>query len=122
MSLTVYRLLHLFGVFFVLVSLAAIAVHAAQGGKKDENRFQSLFSRLHGLGLLIIVISGFGMLARLGIATNIGLWVGLKIAIWLFVGALLAVPYRKPELALPIAIALPFIAVLAAMIGLYKPI
>lgn len=122
MSLTVYKLLHLFGVFVVIVSITTLAIHAALGGKKEENRLRGLFMGLHGLGAVIILISGFGMLARLGIASSFPFWIVLKVILWVLIGGLLAVPYRKPALALPIALALPFLALLAAYIGLYKPL
>ena len=41
---------------------------------------------MHGTGLLIILVSGFGLAARLGLVVGLPTWVKAKIAVWVVVG------------------------------------
>jgi hypothetical protein len=40
----------------------------------------------HGIGLLTIFVSGFGLAARLGMFENLAGWVHLKITLWVLLG------------------------------------
>jgi hypothetical protein len=55
---------------------------------------KKLWYGLHGAGLLLMLIAGFGLLARLGLASSLPVWVWLKLLIWLSFGALLPVVAR----------------------------
>jgi hypothetical protein len=79
---TTYKVLHLLGIFGVLLALGAGAALGAQ----LDNATRRRNSLLHGLGLLLILVSGFGMLAK----GNLGFpgWVMAKLVIFLLVGAL----------------------------------
>lgn len=116
-----YNLVHLFGIFLVIAGLAALCVHAANGGTKRDKRTYRLGVIMHGLGLLVVLVGGFGMLARLGLTEGLPGWIWAKLAIWLVIGALLMVPYRAPRLARPLAVLLPFVALLAGYLAIYKP-
>ena len=80
----VYKLFHFLGIFLVFVSLAAVALHAATGGTREENPFGKLLSWMHWVGVSLIVIAGFGMLARLGVSHGeiFPGWVWAKIAVF----------------------------------------
>lgn len=119
---TAYKVVHLFGMFMLFSILGGVALHAMNGGTKQDNVGRKLVAALHGIALLVILIGGFGMLARLGI-THGGLpaWVIAKLAIWFalpFVGML---PYRRPATAKWVLVMLPVIGGLAAWIAIYKP-
>ncbi|MGD9573327.1 MAG: hypothetical protein AB7V62_15700 [Thermoleophilia bacterium] len=121
-SYTVYKLVHLFGMFMVFSVLGGIALHALNGGTKQDNVGRTLVAALHGTALFLILLGGFGMLARLGIVQG-GLpgWIYAKLAIWValpFVGML---PYRRPASAKWVLLALPCIGLLAGIIALTKP-
>ena len=58
LSVAAYKVVHIFGVLLLFVALGA-----ALG---DGSR-RRLASMTHGIGLLIVLIAGFGALARLGI-------------------------------------------------------
>ncbi len=122
MSNSSFLLVHLFGVFVTFLSITLVAGHAMYGGKKADNKYRKLIMALHGLGTLVILVSGFGMLGQLGLTGAFPLWAILKVCIWIIAGALIAIPYRWPALALPLAIALPFLGLLAAGIAIYKPV
>jgi len=42
----------------------------------------------HGIGLLVSLVSGFGMLAKMGMSWPWPLWIWIKVALWLVLGFL----------------------------------
>jgi uncharacterized membrane protein SirB2 len=98
LSLLVYKNLHLIGVFMVLMALGGLTLHRINGGTR-EHSWRKPVAITHGVGLLLMLISGFGMLARLGIFWPLPGWVIGKIFIWIIFGALIAVLSRHPTLA-----------------------
>lgn len=120
LSYTVYKALHLVGIMLTVAALAGMAVHAANGGTRAESRTRALATALHGTGLLLVLVAGFGMLARLGGSAASG-WVLVKLAIWLTLGAAAMVPYRRPLLARAVFLAAPLLAALAGIVALTKP-
>lgn len=120
LSLQVYKIVHIFGVMLLFTALGGLAMHAINGGDKASNAGRKLVAISQGVALLLIVVGGFGMLARLQLGGIPG-WLWAKIGIWVVLGGLVAVPYRKPELARPLWIAAPLVGALAAGIAIYKP-
>ena len=92
------------------------------GARTDEGRAPKLATILHGVGLLVMLVGGFGMLARLGIVN--WPWPGWalgKMGVWLAIGALPVLVRRK---VLPRGVAWLVAAALAATaawLALYKP-
>jgi len=123
MSYMTYKLIHLFGLFALFVALAGMAVHAAAGHEKSENTSYKGLLILHGIGALVALTGGFGLLARVGAASEGGLpgWVWAKLVLWLLVGGLIAVPYRNRSLAKVLIFVLPFLGLLGAFLGDFKP-
>ena len=119
MSYEVYKVLHVFSVILTFSVLGGLALHAANGGTRESNSMAKLTGILHGVGLLMILVGGFGLLARLG--TGFGGWVWAKIAIWLVVGASAAVIKRSPSLSRMLLWLLPVLAGVAAWLAINKP-
>ncbi len=119
MSYEAYKVLHVFAVILTLTILGGLALHAANGGGRESNRMGKLTGILHGLGLLLILVFGFGLLARLG--TGFPAWVWAKLAIWLVVGASPTVIKRSPGLSPMLLWLLPVLAGAAAWLAVYKP-
>jgi len=122
-SYQAYKVIHLIGIFLTLAALAGLALAAASGATKQTNPARKLISVSHGVGLLVVLVGGFGLLARLGVIHGSAFpgWVWAKLAIWVTMGALVAVPYRRPDLARLVFIALPVLGGLAAWLAIYKP-
>lgn len=118
-----YKLIHLFGIFIVLVSLGGLAFYTANGGTKANNQYRKLIGILHGVGLFLILLAGFGMLARLGI-THGGFpgWVWVKILLWVVMGGLIAFAGRKQNYAKIVFFLLPILALVSAFVAIHKPI
>lgn len=113
-----YKVLHLFGVFMVLLPLGAVVLHAMNAGTKEFSG-RRLIGITHGIGLFVSLVGGFGLLARLG--TGMAPWVYVKLAIWLVFGALLGVLYRKPQIASKLWFVILVLAGFAAFVAQYKP-
>lgn len=120
MPYEIYKLVHLFGIFSVMIALAATIMHVLRGGTRADNPYRRGFGILHGVGIFLILLGGFGMLAR--IDTGFQGWVIAKLIIWLVVGAAMGLVYRGAGIARATLIALPLLGVLAAYFALYKPL
>lgn len=81
-----YNIIHLVGIMALFAALGAVAA-----GSSD--RCGKLAGILHGLAILLILVSGFGMLAKYQL--GFPWWITVKLVIWLAMGAMLAVAKRK---------------------------
>jgi hypothetical protein len=122
-SYELYKVIHLVAVLVLFSVLGGAMVHAINGGTPATNAARRSITILHGTGLLIILIAGFGLVARLDLLSGgVPGWVIGKLVIWLLAGILLTVPRQKPALARPILLAgLPLLAAAAAWLAVYKP-
>ncbi len=118
MGIYLYKVVHLFGFALLFTAVGGLLLHAIQGGSLDQ-RGRKLVAIAHGLGLVLILISGFGLLARLGL--GFPLWVWFKIAIWLLLGAITVLIRKLPERATLLWWAVPLLGGLAAYLALFKP-
>ncbi|MEZ5964680.1 MAG: hypothetical protein R3F56_12600 [Planctomycetota bacterium] len=102
MPYATYKLLHLIGIIVLLLGLGA-ALTTSKGGAG-----RSLGMLLHGLGLLVVIVAGFGMQAK----GNVGFpfWLWAKVGIWVLL-ALLPVLVRRAALGASAAL---FLAALLA--------
>ena len=118
-----YEILHILGIALLFAAIGGVAVHAANGGNKTNSGTRGMVSSIHGIGALLILVGGFGMLARIGFqhGTNFPGWLWVKIIVWLVLSAVALLPYRKPALAKPFLIVLPLLAGVAVYMALYKP-
>lgn len=122
MPYPVYKLIHFAGIFLVLIALGTMAMHALRGGTRASDPYRRVLGAAHGIGAFLILLGGFGMLARLGIAHGgLPAWIYLKLAIWVLIGGAFALVYRGRGLARGTLLALPVLGLLAAAIALYKP-
>lgn len=119
-----YEILHILGIALMFVAIGGVAVHAANGGTKAESQTRKMVSIGHGVGALLVLVGGFGMLARIGMQHGAGFptWLWVKIAIWAILSAVVLIPYRKPALARPFFLLLPTLAGVAVYMAVYKPL
>ncbi|MGH7500717.1 MAG: hypothetical protein ACREL7_03065 [Longimicrobiales bacterium] len=122
MPYIVYKLIHYLGIFMMLTTLAATCMHVLRGGTRADNPHRRVTGAVHGVAAFLILLGGFGMLARLGIVQGgLPAWTLLKLGIWGILGLALMLAYRGAGYARLVLVAVPLLAVLAAAIALYKP-
>ncbi len=124
LSHQLYNVVHIVGIILLMSALGGAAVHAMTGTPADSLRARRLLAVLHGTGAFLILLGGFGMLARLGVMHGAGFpaWVWVKLVVWALLMVALLAPYRRPALAKPLLLALPILGGLAAYMAIYKPI
>ena len=120
-SFETYKLLHILGVVILFAGLGGLTLTVANGATKQTSGALRTIAMAHGIGVFVVLLGGFGALARLGMKDGLPGWILVKLAIWLVVAGLVAVPYRKPELAKPIFWLLPVLAAVAIGMALWKP-
>ena len=118
LSYNFYKLIHLLGIMLLFASLGAVTLHVLNGGDRQSNRGRKLLASTHGSALLLILIGGFGMLARM--QQGLSHWVGIKLVVWLALGAGLTLAYKKPALARVLWWIYPCLGFLAAWTVLYR--
>ncbi|MES2306744.1 MAG: hypothetical protein V4558_14670 [Gemmatimonadota bacterium] len=122
-SYGIYKIVHLSGMFLLFTILGGIALHVLNGGTRESNVGRKLAGALHGVALFVILLGGFGMLARLGMVRGaFPGWIWAKLTIWVILGVFGTLPYRRPEVAKVYLFALPLLGALAAWFAIYKPI
>lgn len=110
-----WKTIHFLGIFLLFLALGGALTHAVNGGTREDNRARGLLAALHGVGLLFILLGGFGMLGKMG--AGFPGWVHPKLLVWLLMGGALAVATRKPALAKPLWIVVPLLGLVAAWFG-----
>ncbi len=120
-DLNTYKLIHLIGLMLLFFGFGGVLVTSYAGFTLPKKaRIFAMMS--HGIGLLFILLGGFGMLARLGLAKDMPSWVYSKLLIWLVLGGAIALAKRKADLAWTMLISFIILASTAAFIGLTKPV
>jgi uncharacterized membrane protein SirB2 len=105
-----YKILHV----FALLVLTAWTF-AAFANPVPENRRRTLI--VTGIAALLMLISGFGMVAKL-YAGHLQGWMIVKLACWLAFSALAGIAYRRPHLRGKLAF-IGFTALLIALVMVY---
>lgn len=82
-----YKVLHLAGVVGLFTALGSFIT-------ADENGSRKFAGILHGISLLLILVAGFGLLAKL-YDNNFAWWVIVKLVIWILLGGILGLAKRQ---------------------------
>jgi len=126
-SYKLYKMIHLGGVVLVCMSIAGLAFHAWIGGDKAAaGKPRKSLLALHGAGMFLAFLGGMGVATQVGaISSENGFvgWIYIKIGLWFAIGALPALPYRKPQLAASLFVITPLLVALGAWIaGGFQPL
>ncbi len=109
MSYEFYLFCHLGAVLTLFLTTGALLFIPTSTSKKQKMGFMSL----HGLSILVIFITGFGLMAKLHIL-HFPSWIIAKLIIWTVLGVVLPIfiaKKRYPKLLFTITWALGIIAV-----------
>ena len=116
----IYKLLHFAGLAMAFLGIGGIMIHHFSNHDTLKAKAKILAFSLHGVGLLFMLIGGFGMLARLGLINGLPGWVYAKLALWLLLGAMVGFAKRMKN-AWILSFILIAVVVTAAGFALYKP-
>ncbi len=117
MSYETYKTMHIVGLILLFMGLGTVLLSPRSEGSKPPKAGMIM----HGIGLVVILVAGFGLLARLGMSWPWPVFVIAKIAIWV---ALAMMPMLVKRGALPAAIGWAVAAALggaAAYLAFTKP-
>ena len=117
MSAEIYKILHLVGVMVVFLSLGGALVRSMSGN--SDQGLKKLTGISNGVGMIIILVAGFGLIAKL--KTGFPAWVIVKMVLWGVFGVLLSVALRKPDLGKPLWFVIIALGAVAAWLGVAKP-
>jgi hypothetical protein len=122
MSYQAYKVIHILGVLFVFASLGALMLASREGVERGNGR--KLAGMTHGIALLLVLVAGFGTLARLGLGNPATwpLWVWIKLTIWLVLGGIIVLIRRAPQLGTLLWWLLPLLGGIAAWAAIFKPV
>ena len=112
MSAEFYKVVHILGIAFVMMGL---------GGAWMAQAKAKVPAMLHGIGLLAILVSGFGMVAKYDYDLGGSGWIHAKLGLWVLLGALIAIARKLPKAQALVFVGGPLLVALSAYIALYKP-
>jgi hypothetical protein len=124
LSYQFYNLVHIVGLIFLMAALGGIASTTVGADDRFSRLRRRAITIFHAVGLFLILLGGFGLLARLGVMHGAGFpgWIWVKLGIWVILGVAAFIPYRYPRTALPLLMLLPVLGGLAAYMAIYKPL
>ena len=118
-SHSLYNVVHVVGILLLMAGLGGLAILGATAQRPSGLR--RLVLAFHGTGAFLILLGGFGMLARLGIVTGWPGWVWGKLVVWVALAAAAVVPLRYPRAATLLLLLLPALGGIAVWLAVYKP-
>lgn len=91
-----YQVLHIIGITMVFLGYGALLARSMAA--PDNVSVRKLGSITSGIGLLLILVAGFGLISKMGYSFA-SPWLIVKMVIWLALGGLIVLINRKPQLA-----------------------
>ncbi len=96
MNPNIYQVLHVVGILMLFLGYGALLARSMAA--PDNVSVRKLGSITSGVGLLLILVAGFGLISKLG-HSFVAPWLIVKMVIWLALGGLIVLINRKPQLA-----------------------
>lgn len=117
-----YKVLHILGVLLTFSGFAFLVGAQIGGVSNPPSALRKFSSIFHGIGLLLVLVAGFGLLARLQLAREMPLWSYLKMGLWVILAGSLFLFKRKPKLSLALYSVCLIIGGLASYLAVNKPL
>jgi hypothetical protein len=96
MNPNIYQVLHVVGILMLFLGYGALLARSMAA--PDNVSVRKLGSITSGVGLLLILVAGFGLISKLG-HSFVAPWLIVKMVIWLALGGLIVLINRQPQLA-----------------------
>lgn len=118
-----YVVVHVMGIMLLFSSLGAAGIVNFLEIPREQNKARGIIAGMHGVGLLMIFVAGFGLLARIGMVHGqmFPPWVLAKLAIWFVMGAAIVVLNRSRGFGIPGLVVTIALGGAAAYLAKYKP-
>jgi hypothetical protein len=94
----VYKLIHLVGLLMLFLSVGGLILYTIHGGDRKQP-WRKVLLATHGTGIILALVGGFGLLARIGVFWPWPGWVAIKVGIWVIFAAVPAIIARNPSSA-----------------------
>ncbi len=117
LSYQTYKMLHYLGFMLLFFGIGGVLI-PTMAGIKLQGKPRMVAFITHGIGMLLLIVAGFGMLARLQLE-GIPPWIHVKLLVWLILGVAIGLAKRMPSWLLLAAILA--IAMIAPYMAIYKP-
>lgn len=120
MSYEFYKTLHIIGLACLLMGFGLGLAYflLAKNGAPRSLRIWTF--ALHGTGLTIMIVAGFGLLARLNMMGDLPGWVYGKLVIWLVLALMISLVKRRPQWFPGLAIVIVALVGYAAKLAITK--
>lgn len=112
------KIIHLTGLALTFMGLTGILAIKMTGEAPFTKRL--IFHLSHGTGLLLLIVSGFGLVGQLGIHSAPG-WLKAKFMIWLLAGGSMVLATRFSRFAGWVLIFFATLVLTAAWLAIDKP-
>lgn len=117
MKQQLYQILHLTGVFMVFLAYGGLIIRSALGS--DHKGIRRMGAITSGIGLVLMLVGGFGLVAVMDLGFPI--WVIVKSVIWVLLGGMIVAINRLPRLAQDLWWSTLVLGVIALLMVVLKP-
>lgn len=114
---TFYKLIHFVGILMIFLAYGGLIVRSIYA--PSDQQLRRLGAITSGIGLVLVLLGGFGLQARLDIGWP-G-WFVVKILIWALLGGMIVLINRKPEFSQYLWWGILVLGALASMLAVLKP-
>lgn len=114
-----YKMVHFLGLFLLISGLTSLLA-LAWANQELKGKIKTFAFATHGIGLLFLLISGFGLLARLQLMP-MPTWAYGKLLFWGLFAVVISLVKRKGKLGFPIYAVLLALFFGAAYLAVFKP-
>lgn len=121
MSYEFYKVAHVVGLACLVLGLGIGIAYFVTSGSKANKSLKIWTFALHGVGLALLLVSGFGLLVKLGFATSIPGWVYAKLVIWGAMALMISVIKRRAQWFPMTSLLIVLLVGLAASFAITKP-
>ena len=113
------KILHLTGLALTFMGLAGMLGSKATGAAPFPKRL--VFHLSHGIGLLLLIVTGFALAAKLGEANPPPGWLKAKLIVWLLAGGGMALATRFSRYTWAVLVFFVLLVLTAAWLAIEKP-
>jgi len=117
MDYAALKVIHITGIAMTFIGLTGILALKMAGGAPMAKRM--IFHLAYGIGLLVIIGTGFALAGKLGVTAQP--WVAGKGVIWVLAAASIVLANRFSRFAGPIVVFFIALVATAGYLAIYKP-